>query len=414
MNGTAAVKVNISEYVQFDFRFDPNLVAHSEKISVRRGLVYKFANDRVGQSKLRKVTLYPVSRAGKSGSEVFYLDLYQEEASFPERLIAKFQSRELTEREAHSARLAKIASLCGSDAYKCIDEEADLGLIVYSLAQASDHIEFRGFFLDLQNNDEACANALKSIFKSVGRKHNSEAKIQPLIDDFNWYVDRKTKPLERIDALAIVAPVNLGIGTLAVSIRETYERIKCTLNVDVHPYLVHGDLHARNLMLSRANPSNTELIDFGWVHSGHPAKDLVLMETTLKYMLLPELLPIAKGTATDRLHIDAESIQKFELFLCQHKLCLPSVADMLKEVFPEGLPPHQSRAMARVYRCLIEVRSAAGEVLSDYCQKHSPSSLSPEKHYFASFFLVTLGLLGFSEIDQIWAMIGLQTTGSVI
>lgn len=361
--------------------------------------------------KINDITLYPVARAGKSGSEVFYLDLVFEGHEFPKRCIAKFQDKSKTEQEASSARSAVIGNLCSSVASHEHPLE-DLGIIVYSLAKSDDHIEFRGFFLDTENSDEQCATALKSIFQEIGKKPNGAVDAKNLIDDFAWYVDRKNKPLQRIDALTNVSAAQLGLGNLAKSIKDTYHWIERDMNVPVYPYLVHGDLHARNLMLSKSNPAKTELIDFGWVHSGHPAKDFVLMECTLKYMLLPELLPVLKGQSKDDLYIQARHIESFEKFLCEYAFDLPSKEVMLHAVFGKHLAPkHQIEALSRVYACLIEIRRAAGNILSKYCMEYSQSVVNSKQHYFASFFLVTLGLLGFSEVDQLWAMIGLQTIG---
>lgn len=411
MSGATASALVAPDTVRFDFRFGPNLKEHEKKLGIRRELAYMFARSHGNPSKLRGITLYPVARAGKSGSEVFYLDLTIVDHELPERFIAKFQDRNLTNQEGESANDAVINKLCSKVSVH-LHETEDLGIIVYNLASSRDHIEFRGYFLDLGNSDENCAVALKATFQMVEGISNNVRPSKKLIDDFSWYVDRKSKPLQRISALTVVAPAQIGIGRLATSILEAYQHIARDLNVEIHPYFVHGDLHARNLMLSKSNPARTELIDFGWVHFGHPAKDFVLMECTLKYMLLPEVLPVAKGKATDNLYFQANDIEAFEQLLCEHSFNLPSVDEMLTAVFGDTRPPaHQVRALIRVYICLVEVRRAAGRVLDSYCATHPDSKLTAEQHYFASFFLVTLGLLGISEMDQFSAMIGLQTVG---
>lgn len=410
MSTTASLAVD-PKAVRFDFRFDPNLVEHEKKIRVRRELAHMFAHSHAGALALRGITLYPVARAGKSGSEVFYLDLMIADHEFPERFIAKFQDKACTTKEATSARSAEIAKLC-SKVVVYLHESEDLGIIVYNLASARDHIEFRGYFLDIGNSDEDCALALKTTFQMVEGISNNSVASKKLIDDYAWYVDRRSKPLQRISALTVVAPAQSGIGAVAASIQDTYQRIARDLNVEIHPYLVHGDLHARNLMLSKSNPAKTELIDFGWVHSGHPAKDFVLMECTLKYMLLSEVLPIAKGTATDDLYLQAKCLEAFEQLLCEHCFDLPPVDAMLSAVFGGvSAPAHQVRSLSRIYACLVEVRCGAGRVLRKYCSVHTASKLTAEQHYFASLFLVTVGLLGLSEVDQLSAMIGLQTVG---
>jgi hypothetical protein len=140
-----------------------------------------------------------------------------------------------------------------------------------------------------------------------------------------------------------------------------YQRIVTELNsVCVFRYLVHGDLHARNLMLGADDPTQTELIDFGWVHYGHPAKDFTLMEITLKYMLLHELLPRINSSKEIALHMPLLAFERFEQFLCMHGLELPVVDEFEKHMQEvDGLLDHHRIGLRRVYISLIELRKAA-------------------------------------------------------
>jgi hypothetical protein len=397
--------------IEFDFRFDPNVSLHEQRRAVRAQLIEQFAVEH-GGTRFQRVEIYPVSRAGKSGSEVFYLDLFRKGVSYPARFVAKFQTIERTEREGASALDAQHAGLCTTIfTYKHATE--DIGVIVYGLANSPDHIEFRGYFLDLTHCAEDCASALNSIFKLVGLHPNQDRPCKLLLDDFDWYVNRKSEPLQKIDSF--VDPVGEAeaspLSKIATEIKSHYERIKADINVEVFPYLVHGDLHARNLMLSKSTPSRSELIDFDWVHYGHPAKDFVLMEATLKYMLLPEILPTARGNSKEALHISVEAFDALERFVAVNGFDLPSVAEMELTVFGNRrIPQHQRDAMSRMYTCMVEVRRSAGIVLRKYCMSHS-GGLTAEQHYFAALFLVTLGLFGLSELEPIWTLIGLRSTG---
>ena len=397
--------------VKFDLRFDPDSTENDVQVTVRTELVTEFASHHVKVKEIAGISLYPVARVGKSGSEVFYLDLFYTDQQRPEKFIAKFQDIKSTTREAAGAETATIAGFC-PHFYSFKNAAADLGLIVYRLAKSRDYVEFREFFLDLKNPDAQCASALESIYRTVAVDTNSKAPPKTLIDDYDRYVNRKSKPLQRIEALCNAAQAQSGIGEIAKSIYDAYSRIQTELNVEVQPYLVHGDLHARNLILSKSNPSQTELIDFDWVHSGHPAKDFVLMEFTLKYMLLQELLPKAAGLDVSSLHIQPKRFEAFEQFLCKHGFDLPSKETMVVELFGEDVPPHQILALSRVYACLTQIRCFAGKVLREYCKNDTSSLLTPEMHYFAGFFLVTVGLFAYAEVDQLAAMIGLQTVGA--
>lgn len=402
-----------SPEINFDFRFDPAPLTHLAFLKVRQELIEAYLN-KEHPSGFRRSSLYPVARAGKSGSEVFYLDVFFHGHEKPRRQIAKFQNIRKTKEELEGANSAIIARFCQSVDSELHSSE-DLGVIVYNLATASDHIEFRGYFLDLGNADESCVIALRSIFQDIGRTANGEAERINLIKDYDLYVDRKTKPLHRLIALSSPGDDVDGLGGLAQNIQETYQRIRGKYDKPVYPYAVHGDLHARNLMLSRSNPAKTELIDFGWVHSGHPAKDFVLMECTLKYMLLPELLQAGRSNERENLYFTAKQLNAFENYIGRFGFELPPVDEMLNCVFADSvILKYQRTCITRTYMCMAEVRRAAGEVLDSYCKKHNADGMTALEHYSVGFFLVTLGLLEMPELDRLGAMIGLRTLGEFL
>lgn len=401
--------------VSFDFRFARDSSEHSGLLEIRTSLALQFAQKREYAANIESLRFYPVQRAGKSGSEVFYLDLYNKTTDYPRRYIAKFQSIKETKKEHKSSLDASHAQLCG-EVHIAEDDKNDIGMIVCDLAKIPNHCEFRTFFLDLSKSDADCATALRSVFQVVGRYPNSKSAPKPLIEDFSWYVDRKTKPLERIRSLKITEPRHSVIADIAESIEGNFLRIESELNHPVYPYLVHGDLHARNLMLSIDDPAKTELIDFGWVHYGHPAKDFVLMECTLKYMLLQEFLPLVhKSVTANTLYMPLAVFERFESFLCERGLNLPSFADLETELNTiSGVFSHHILALRRVYESLIEVRKAAAIVLQKYCDNHLDVKSSAQQQYFASLFLVVLGLSSFSEMEPIWTLVGLRTIGDHI
>jgi len=396
--------------VNFSLRLCPDPAENRTKQLLRQELVCSFVNSR--DRKAYKAELYPVSRVGNSGSEVFYLDLFVSGISFPERFIAKFQTRDHSDDEEQGARYAQMAKLC-STILKYNHHKEDLGLVVYDLAATSDHTEFRGFFLDSRNSDDSCEDALRSIFQLIGKNPNEESGPKPLVEDYAWYLNRKTEPIQRVKSLASGLDSVSPFSDLASSVLHYYNKLESKGTWVVHPYLVHGDLHARNLMLSQSFPARCELIDFGWVHFGHPAKDFVLMEATLKYMLLPEFLPIIRSSPKDDLFPSAATINEFENYLWSHGLDLPCHESFRSDfIIFRNLPSHQICAMLRVYRCIRVIRASAHSVLRDYCRKFSTSDMNEVVHYFSGAFLMTLSQLGFRDVDQFWALIGLNALGT--
>lgn len=402
--------------INFEFRFDRDIAQHESAIKIRSNLVQNALKKfNILDEPVQKLDLYPVARAGKSGSEVFYLDFYIETASYPKKFIAKFQNIKKTDEEAKAAKKAAFASLC-PNVISAEDKENDLGIILYDLAKVKNHQEFRGYFLDENNSSENCAIAIKSILQDIGLHRNTNEPDKMFVDDFKKYVHRKQQPIDKLWAFKKTSSEYSGFSQIASHILDSYNKLTSEFDFSFTPYLVHGDLHARNLMLNIENPNQTELIDFGWTHYGHPAKDFVLLEITLKYMLLSELLLNTKSRdRDDPFHLPLNVFEKFEIFLCENCFTLPNYEYLLSKI-PEllELKPYQNKALERVYLCLIEVRKEAGRILREFTSKHDADIPSAEQNYFASLFLVTLGLSEFSEMQPVWTLIGLDKIGAAI
>ncbi|RSO27106.1 phosphotransferase [Acinetobacter pittii] len=358
--------------INFEFRFDRDIAQHESAIKIRSNLVQNALKKfNILDEPVQKLDLYPVARAGKSGSEVFYLDFYIETASYPKKFIAKFQNIKKTDEEAKAAKKAAFASLC-PNVISAEDKENDLGIILYDLAKVKNHQEFRGYFLDENNSSENCAIAIKSILQDIGLHRNTNEPDKMFVDDFKKYVHRKQQPIDKLWAFKKTSSEYSGFSQIASHILDSYNKLTREFDFSFTPYLVHGDLHARNLMLNIENPNQTELIDFGWTHYGHPAKDFVLLEITLKYMLLSELLLNTKSRdRDDPFHLPLNVFEKFEIFLCENCFTLPNYEYLLSKI-PEllELKPYQNKALERVYLCLIEVRKEAGRILREFTSKH--------------------------------------------
>jgi hypothetical protein len=415
-----SITPNLKPTVNFEYRFNQNTEKHEIELAKRNALTINFAEKEkdVLPGEIESILLYPVQRAGKSNSQVFYLHIYVKGVSYPRKYVAKFQSKAATERELNSAKSAFFGQICPKVS-AVIDEPNNLGMVVYDLVKIPNHCEFRGFFLDINHTDQQCASALSSVFKKIGRLPNNRCDRIPFLKDYEWYIKRKKEPLNRINSYEAHSGSSFGVADLAKSINHHYSTIVRRLEegeVSVFPYLVHGDLHARNLILNVDDPTQTELIDFDWVHHGHPAKDFTLMESTLKYMLLHELLPKIDRSSGSALHMPLAAFDCFEQYLCTHGLKLPAVEEFEKHMERiHGLQDHHLIGLRRVYISLIVLRKAASSVLEKYCNNHdNGSGLSVNQHYLISHFLLTLGLLGFEEMEPIWTLLGLHIIGSSI
>jgi hypothetical protein len=388
--------------VDFGFRFDRKDEVHAAQIKVRKRLTAAYASGFTANSKIDRVELYPVSRAGNSGSEVFYCDIWIDTISYPRRHVAKFQGREDTQKEFKAAVQASFAQMC-VEPFHHIDDEEDLGLIVYDLAKAPDHIEFRGLFLDCTVPTDFCKSALEKALRDVATRANDKEKRLPIYEDYGRYIHRSSNPVGKLRALASITGEWDSVGLPAADIIRVLGQIEQQTDRLVSPCLVHGDLHARNLVIDLYDPTNIELIDFDWVHYGHPAKDLALMEASLKYMLLSELV---QRELRREGSLSFETFRAFEGLLVERGLDLPDEAEFEGIMAPYLLDqPNMLPLLIRTYSCVAQVRASAKVAMARYCAN---SSLDPLYEYFTGLFLVTVGLFGFQETERFWALAGLQ------
>lgn len=392
----------MEDIVDFSFRFNRKDKVHSAKIKVRKRLTAAYALIFKAHSKIDRVELYPVSRAGNSGSEVFYCDIWLETISYPRRHVAKFQGREDTQKEFKAAMQASFAQMC-VEPFHHIDAEEDLGLIVYDLAKAPDHIEFRGLFLDCTVPTNFCKRALEKALRDVATRANAKEERLPIYEDYRRYIYRSSNPIGKLQALASTTGEWGSVGLPAEDILRVLGKIEQQTDRLVSPCLVHGDLHARNLVIDIHDPSNIELIDFDWVHYGHPAKDLALMEASLKYMLLSEL--VQRELRRDGA-LSFETFRAFESFLVERGFDLPDEAEFECIMGPHLLDqPNMLPILLRTYSCVAQVRASAKVAMTRYC---ASSAIDPLHEYFTGLFLVTVGLFGFQETERFWALAGLQ------
>lgn len=392
----------LEKLVDFGFRFDRRDDVHADRIAVRKRLTAAYASEFTAHGKIDKVELYPVSRAGNSGSEVFYCDIWIETVSYPKRHVAKFQGREDTEKEYKAAVQASFAQMCAKP-FHHVDPDEDLGVIVYNLARAPDHMEFRGLFLDRSVATEFCKSALEKALREVATRPNAKGERLPIYGDFSRYIHRSSNPIGKLRALASANGQWPSLHHPATDVLRVLGQIEQQTDRLVLPCLVHGDLHARNLVVDISDPGNIELIDFDWVHYGHPAKDLALMEASLKYMLLSEL--IQRELRRDGT-LSFEAFRTFEAFLVEQGLNLPDEASFMAVMAPYiADQPDLAPLLLRTYSCVAQVRASACVAMTRYC---SNGDLDPLYEYFTGLFLVTLGLFGFQETERFWALAGLQ------
>ncbi|MXN75920.1 phosphotransferase [Burkholderia sp. 4701] len=415
--------------ISFEFRFARDRESHRANLSAHEKLVSKFSEELKGP-KIISIELYQVERVGDSGSQVFYVDVYRREMVAPESFVAKFQSLDATVREATGAQNARIVRMCSP--YYCYPQvvrdalEADssgvnrpnfptgpdaVGMIVYEFTNVKNPREFREAFLDWKTPNEACAEALNALYSRVPDLQKLTDKPVSLVEDFKRYLRPGVAPLSRVKAL--VTSSVAGMQSIASSIMETFDFIESKFDISIRRVAVHGDLHARNLMIGQEDWWDYGLIDFDWMHYGHPAKDFVILEATLKYMLLPELIRKAKMEDGKALpYLPTKAIELLAGCWYQTGLQVPDKNVIEDALSGDDILQEHLNSIERVNACLRVLRSRAEKCMSEYAEKYpSFPKVSAEQHYYICLFLVTVGLLGYTQTELTWAMIGLSRLG---
>ena len=131
---------------------------------------------------------------------------------------------------------------------------------------------------------------------------------------------------------------------------------------------------------------------------------LSLMEASLKYMLLAELVQKKLGkTAT----LSFDAFCAFESYLIAHAFDLPMPAEFASAIAGHlGNHDDLSELMLRTYICIRQVREAAKAILGSYCE--TSGRKDAEHEYSISLFLITFGIFGIQETERFWALAGLH------
>jgi serine/threonine-protein kinase RIO1 len=152
----------------------------------------------------------------------------------------------------------------------------------------------------------------------------------------------------------------------------------------VNTYLVHGDIHARNIL---ANDRYSYLIDFAWVDNAHRMKDFTLLEVSIKHMLINETLKYSPHR--ERIYITQEEYMNFLALinyvfeLADYQIC--SNDALIDKIF------------LKAFESIKIIRKYAKKCLS---QTFNSSFLNYEQEYFYSSFLVLYGMVGMNTIDE--------------
>jgi hypothetical protein len=413
--------------INFEVRFNRDDKKHGEELYNKIKLLKQFASSHPLYGEIDKIVLFPVERVGKSGSEVYYLNLHLGRKKTPVRYVAKFQEASMTYSEYVNSVNANLHNICREKPFSSHTKEPadehrqDEGIIVYRFAKLNHAkaIEFRSVYKDKSVSDDDCCKIIENLYQ---RQLPSPIDLRmkspiPFVESYDWYCKKRSAdPLGKLDRIALE---NSEIGKIArklhdfQSMLQTIEKYK---EIKVYSFLQHGDLHARNILVDSSDYQVLpEIIDFGWTTPGHCSRDFVVLEATIKYMLTNEFVA-NKGNGLKVAHVSPIAYLSLENFLCRKGLDLTENHHGLFGSNEVKLTESEKVAIKRAYKCIVVIRREAKKFLDSAVNSSIEKRdwFTPDLEYFVALFLVSIGLIAFNEADDYWIMRGCDIIADTI
>lgn len=172
---------------------------------------------------------------------------------------------------------------------------------------------------------------------AVAGSHALAREVRPLGEEYAWYLRQYTfeagglwgREWAEVWAPPTQQAVRDGINPLWLVERLRGESVQIQLG------LVHGDLHAGNIVLRGGDAP--AIIDFGWsAERAHVAKDFVLMECNLRFLTLrPQVSDEQLAAFASTLAWDSEPSCALTEYLARRRNLVKVVRDAAKKVFAE-------------------------------------------------------------------------------
>jgi len=309
---------------------------------------------------VRKVQVQFFPRYGASGAKVI-LARFAEHGGVP--YIIKMANKNDINREWNAC--SDVKSYFNDAQVAPPKYSGDIGAISYTFHGSTDTTEFNSTELnDLlfkdKNNIEANLKILKNLYETnfdTAYQSANRSKFS-WCSEYEWYL-RERGADEMIEIAIGSQKDKEKVSLLGFEILNPLFYIDQLDAVDeglLGP--IHGDLYASNIVLDRNK--YPRLIDFCWSKKrGHLLKDFVLMECSLRFMLLPKYLCLDsiieidkrlnqcitfdKPELIDNIIKNSKSISFFEYELLQYVKYLRTIA---KKTYKDlNFPIHYMKAM---------------------------------------------------------------------
>jgi CheY-like chemotaxis protein len=332
---------------------------------------------------LRVARLIPNDRlrlSSQSGSAILRAQAHYPEGGWAAPVVAKLAERRKARQEAENYR-RHVRDFVGGHRRTSLDGFAEtrrLGGILYSLVGASlDETLDLGTFYARRPADEIVPT-LEQLFEHTCRLWYDNRKPRAPVELGGWYRETLHLTWEKIEAslreaeLAdLLTPASLrcpGVDDIPVN-PVAWARGCPAWERPVHLCATHGDLHSRNVLVD--DGGQAWLIDFYRTGEGHLLRDVLELETDVKFHLLDATEPAA--------------LLAFETALLgQRRLDEPPPADF-------GGEP----ALEKAFAVVVALRGIAGRLLG------AEAGEGDMEEYYQGLFWLTLNTLRLRNMDPL-------------
>lgn len=384
--------------VSFDFRFSRDRQENKVEADVRSALIEGCLKANAG---VKKASVYPVERMGRSTATVFYVDAFCEKNINKGSYVAKFDENKAISGEVDAVESASRDGLIQESPLRGHQIGDKLSAILYTYSSGK---EFRYWFLDKTKDYRFVKRVVDHIYGSTVKHSPAGDRSSSMwSEEYAWYINRKVKPVEHLKAFC---KSEHPLSSHALKVFEGFSKISGS-PLEFQPVCIHGDLHARNVMVEETSTSvRASLIDFHWAKPGHIFKDYVLLELTIKLALFLESINgvIKECPPGEAEFINAEIIRKLESI---YRHAWENEYDALEVIMLREFPELRGGSLDTYKKVVGGVGSIRRAALSNSRSIIEDAS-DAKRQYLKAMLMVGVGLIGIGDYDSLLLLASLE------
>jgi hypothetical protein len=250
------------------------------------------------------------------------------------------------------------------------EKTSGLEAISYNYASSDGYLDSHSLselIIGNHKNDPDIIDILKNIFNckllKTWKEKNIFEEVKSVEDIYEEYTDSNQifKIIKKIE--------NKNDDDLELIINA---RTILKTSIKYKVKICHGDFHSQNIFIDTSASSHVTLIDFGWTDFRHSVIDHTFLECSIKYNHIPKYIPVDELLKIEERLFNLESFKPdFDLSFIER------------------------RELKTIYEWILEIRRDA---LQFFVDSNRPME------YFISLFIISLRMIVFRDLNQLFAL----------